>query len=127
MELHGIDILLFYDGGEIRTVVRERDGFAIASGGGEGMSEIKIGASREAFEKARRPGRSKLVPSHVRELHSRGKGTNRAGEKFEASEFRSFFTGLVERLQAQADAEKRNTSLDGVEQRCAESALIQRT
>ena len=84
MELDGEDILLFDDRSEIRAVVAESYGFAVDVGGSEGVREIKIRLSRDAFEKTGGASELELVPSHMRELGGGGKGTNRTGQEMQA-------------------------------------------
>jgi hypothetical protein len=84
MELDGEDILLFDDRSEIRAVVRESYGFAVNVAGSEGVREIKIRVSRDAFEKTGGASELELVPSHMRELGGGGKGTNRTGQEMQA-------------------------------------------
>src|SRR5580700_6161952 len=125
MELDGEDILLFDDGSKIRAVVGESYGLAVEVGGSEGVREVKIRFSRDAFEKTGGASELELVPSHVRELDGGGKGTNRTGQEIEAREFGGLLAGFVKRLQAETDAEKGNATVEGIQKGRAESALIE--
>src|SRR5271169_174523 len=126
MKLHGENILFFDDCPEIRPVIANRDCFSIRVCGGERVCEIKVRVRRDAFEKPRRLDELELVPPHVRELDGRGKGTNGAWQETQTTKLRSLFAGFIQRLQAETHAEKWNAMLYGIEERCAESSLVER-
>jgi hypothetical protein len=88
------------------------------------MGKIKIPVCGDSLEKTRRASELELVPSHVGELDGGGKGTHGTREELEASEFGGFVAGFVKSLQAEADAEKGNATLNGIEERRAESTLV---
>ena len=55
-----------------------------------------------------------------------GKGTNISGKQLKATQFRGFVAGLIKRLQAEADTEKRHATGEGFEEGSSQAAFVER-
>src|SRR3989442_14101888 len=127
MELHSVDVTLLDDGGEFRAVGAGRGGRAMRIERGVRMRKIKICASFNASKQGRVTLLFKLIPAHVRELHTWRQCGNDSGQQIQALELGGFFARLEEHLQAQANPQKRHTAVDGIDQRRAEFLFVERT
>ena len=127
--MHGKDILFFKNGNEFRTVLASGDCFFCFVGVhcSVGVRKIKVRVGVEALQQARASLGLELIPAHVRKFHRSWESANISREYSEAAELGSFITGLVERLQSEANTEKRNAAGDGLEQRSSEATLVKRT
>src|SRR5579885_1154738 len=126
MELQSEDVFVFKYGGEPRRMEGCRDDSLLCRHERVGMRKIEKGVFRQSAKEARRLAQGDLVPTHVRELSGRGKALNARSKKAEAGDIHGLVTSGAEGLQAEADAEKRNAARDGLHQRRAQMAAIQR-
>src|SRR6478736_2254107 len=119
VELGGIHIVLPDGGSEVAAVIRARgDDARIRRLRIEAMDEIHVAAVRHvAIERAIRTCDLDLIPRDLRNLQPGlfGKAHDAAAKNAEACRATvEFLTALEQRLIADADAEKRFTSLDEI-------------
>jgi hypothetical protein len=125
MKLHGIYILLLDYCGEFRAVGARGGRRAVRLERGIGVREIKIRSGVDACEQGRIALLFKLIPAHVRELYVWRQRADDSGEKIQTLELRSLFARPEQYLQSQADSQKRDAAMDGVDQRGAEFFFVE--
>ena len=123
--MDGENVLVFDDGGKIGAVVAEGDGFAVRVGYGEGVREVEEGFGRNLFEKAGRAREPELIPAHVGEFDRRGERANASREEIQALQFGGFFAGFEEDLETEADSEEGNAAMESINERSANTLLIE--
>src|SRR5260370_2921842 len=127
MELHGVNVSLFDDGGEFRAVATGGGSWAIRILRGVRVGKIKIRLRVNACEQETLALLCELVPAHVRQLHGWQQCRNDSGQQVQTVELGGFFAGLEQNLQAQANPQKRHTSVNGVNPRRAEFLFVKST
>src|SRR6185312_114713 len=115
MELNGMDVSLFDHG---------RVGLDVRAGGGCGVDDRRVVAVREigkrfvveTCKQFRCPNLRERVPAHVRDARLAAEAFYGTGKNAEAARFGRFLARFEQALQADADAQKRNTRMDAFEQ-----------
>ena len=125
MKLHAGNVLVFQHGCVRHDVIAGcrclwNDWAVIAVG------EVEVWFVSDAFKQARWTVGFDLVPTHVRNPQIALKALDDSFEHAEPLFFRGFFARLEQRLQAQADAQERNSCADAFDQRFANAQFVQR-
>src|SRR6266403_5637158 len=115
MELHGVDILLFEDGGKFCSVRAGRNRGFIRVARGVRMSEIEVCVFGDALQQARLALYRDLIPAHVRELYVGWQSADSSWQQMQTVQLRRFFAGFIQDLQPEADAQERHASMDCID------------
>src|SRR5438270_1979140 len=125
MKLNRAHIFFFEDGDKFSSIVTDSYGFLGRLGCGITVREIEVRIGIDAFQQARLGPLDQAIPAHMRQLRRCRQCAHASRQQLEPGQIRRLFAGSVECLEAKTNSEERHASMNSVDERHSQFALIE--